>query len=296
MEERLKKFALLIDSGSFTNAARLTHTSQPAISNSIQKLERELKQDLILRGSRRLKLTPAGELAYKQGKTLLLMSQNLEHEIRTLRSKKQPLGLGCIDSVADTLVRDSLISKLERDCELSLTVQSTSMLTKALVLGELDLIVVAKHDEVAPNLESYSIGNEKLVLVCSPSILNDANKKLTGGQLNDFLAYNKNSTTYKLIQSQLLNTKVTILPRFYSTNPMILLRLAIQGRGVAVLPEAQVREHIGNELVELKIKKPLYRPLVAYWQNGRRLPSAIDDFLIALQKINTKKTEITRDK
>ena len=51
MEDRIRKFAHLIDAGSFTKAARDLHISQPALSMAVQKLERELHAPLYIRAS-----------------------------------------------------------------------------------------------------------------------------------------------------------------------------------------------------------------------------------------------------
>ena len=48
MDERLKKFVQLVDSGSYTQASRQLHISQPALSVAIGKLERELHASLLV--------------------------------------------------------------------------------------------------------------------------------------------------------------------------------------------------------------------------------------------------------
>ncbi len=48
------------DHGTFTDAAAALHVSQPALSHSIARLERELGLRLFDRSSRRVRLTPAG--------------------------------------------------------------------------------------------------------------------------------------------------------------------------------------------------------------------------------------------
>ncbi len=81
MEDRLQKFAALIDSGSFTKAAGELHISQPALSAAVAKLERELHTTLILRGMRPLKLTPSGDAAYAHAKETTVRTSNLRMHI-----------------------------------------------------------------------------------------------------------------------------------------------------------------------------------------------------------------------
>ena len=76
MEGRLKLFASLIDTGSFTRAAATLRISQPALSTAIRKLERELGSSLLERND--FSLTDAGRLAYEAGKKLHVSEQNVK--------------------------------------------------------------------------------------------------------------------------------------------------------------------------------------------------------------------------
>src|SRR5688572_29853136 len=107
MEERLRKFAHLVDVGSFTKAAAELHISQPALSTAIAKLERELRAKLLVRGVRPLALTPAGKLAYQTAKDLSVQADNLKLRLAELAHEQVTLKIGMIDSMASTLFATS---------------------------------------------------------------------------------------------------------------------------------------------------------------------------------------------
>ncbi|MCL7749945.1 LysR family transcriptional regulator [Halalkalibacter alkaliphilus] len=67
----LRYFIEVVNYGSFTKAAANTYISQPTLSKSLKKLESELKVELFERSTRKLKLTDAGEIVYKQGVKIL---------------------------------------------------------------------------------------------------------------------------------------------------------------------------------------------------------------------------------
>src|ERR1700722_3943395 len=100
MEDRLTKFAKLVDIGSFTAAAGSLHLSQPALSTAIAKLEKELHTTLLVRGSRSLKLTEAGRIAYDAAKELTVHTENLQTRLSLLNNEELSLSIGMIDSVA----------------------------------------------------------------------------------------------------------------------------------------------------------------------------------------------------
>src|SRR6266566_1918097 len=98
MEDRLQKFACLVDAGSFTNAAEELHLSQPALSSAISKLERELRTTLLVRGNRMLRLTEAGKVTYDSAKELGIVSDNLITRLTELSQGQLEVTIGMIDS------------------------------------------------------------------------------------------------------------------------------------------------------------------------------------------------------
>src|SRR6266700_6969582 len=103
MEERLRKFSTLIELGSFTKAAKVLHISQPALTTPLKKLERELKAELLVRGSHPLQATNAGKLALTATKNLNVNRANLQLELAKLANRKPQLTIGMIDSVVELL-------------------------------------------------------------------------------------------------------------------------------------------------------------------------------------------------
>lgn len=59
--KELEYFSTIVKCGNLTHAARQLYVSQPTLSKFLQKLEEDLGLVLFQRGSRRLKLTYAGQ-------------------------------------------------------------------------------------------------------------------------------------------------------------------------------------------------------------------------------------------
>lgn len=68
---RLQSFIAVAEEAGFTRAAVRVHVAQPAISQQIAQLERELGQRLLDRTDRRIRLTPAGEAFLLYARTAL---------------------------------------------------------------------------------------------------------------------------------------------------------------------------------------------------------------------------------
>lgn len=80
----LKVFREVVDRGSFTGAAALLHISQPAVSQHVARLERELGLKLLERSSRFVRLTPAGEVFMRHVDSLFAGLDEARRELGAL--------------------------------------------------------------------------------------------------------------------------------------------------------------------------------------------------------------------
>jgi len=60
--QHLITFKALVETGSFTKTAKILGLTQPAVSQHIQKLERDLGEPLLIRHGRTTEMTSAGEV------------------------------------------------------------------------------------------------------------------------------------------------------------------------------------------------------------------------------------------
>jgi DNA-binding transcriptional LysR family regulator len=92
------------DSGSVTQAARLLHSSQPAVSHQLAALEREAGTALLRREPRGVKLTPAGRAAVADARRAIEAAASA---IRSARAAGEAAGgslrLACAQSLVSVL-------------------------------------------------------------------------------------------------------------------------------------------------------------------------------------------------
>lgn len=277
MEDRLYKFARLVDAGSYTKAARLMHISQPALTTAIQKLERELHAELLVRSNRTFYLTDAGKIAYQTAKDIGLQAENLRTRLASSEGTKPMLRLGLIDSLADMLfVHGGALEPLEQHTQLALSVDNSSRLIQLVEHDDLDLAFIAKPSHVPAALTALSLGNEPLVLVTHTNRISEVDADIRRGVLAGFLAYNHASHTYKLVADTLGGMGVELQPAFYSTSPQIMLALVLAGKGTAALPYLLVKQHVESGVLRqvTAIDCVLPREIIAIYRQGRVLPEA----------------------
>lgn len=100
----LECLVAVADSGSVTQAARLLHSSQPAVSHHLAALERETGTALLRREARGVKLTPAGRAALADARRAI---EAAAAAVRSARAAGEATGgslrLACAQSLVSVL-------------------------------------------------------------------------------------------------------------------------------------------------------------------------------------------------
>ena len=101
----LECLVAVTDTGSITEAARLLHSSQPAVSQQIAALERETRTPLLRREPRGVSLTPAGRAAVADARRAIDAAASAVRSARaTGEAKGGSLRLVCAQSLTVPLL------------------------------------------------------------------------------------------------------------------------------------------------------------------------------------------------
>ena len=98
--EILYHFLTVAQQGSISAAARKLHIAQPALSKQMQQLEEALGCTLLIRGSRRLRLTEAGKALCSRTEHLKQFENSLRSEMKEYASGGRRRAIGESDRLA----------------------------------------------------------------------------------------------------------------------------------------------------------------------------------------------------
>jgi DNA-binding transcriptional LysR family regulator len=101
---RLRIFAAVAEGGSFTAAATALFLTQPAVSQQMAILEREVGVPLLVRVPRGIQLTDAGQLLAERAAKLLAESAEIEDELRRFGQGQREVTLGAFPTAGADLV------------------------------------------------------------------------------------------------------------------------------------------------------------------------------------------------
>lgn len=285
MDDRLQKFAALVEAGTYTRAAANLHISQPALSVAVAKLERTLRRKLLQSTGRRgVVLTEAGQAVYASALEHRAVEQNLAQQLAAMGAEKAPLRIGMIDSVAVRVcAQDEPLGMLGSTTDLVLSVANSSSLRTALLAGKLDLAVVVADEQSDTKLSQVADTSDKLFFVCAAEKAAQYQHMLDAREQLPFISYLPTSKTSQVLHASLAEAGISVTTVLTSTSPDAMLMMAIRGQGAALLPENLVDDYLADgRLVRLHANgKPfeVARPLRIVKLRGRRLPQKAKSFI-----------------
>jgi DNA-binding transcriptional LysR family regulator len=146
---RLQTFAVVVERGSFSAAARALHITQPAVSRQIALLERHLDARLLVRGRGGIHPTPAGELLLEHVAAVVDRLTLAESQVRALLTT--PSGTVRLGSFFSALVQLSaevatVVGEHYPHLHIRDDLVDRDTAYTKLSRGELDLAIVFDHD------------------------------------------------------------------------------------------------------------------------------------------------------
>src|SRR6266542_6932791 len=141
----LSVFREVATRGSFSDAAVALSFTQPAISQQIARLERQLGTRLLARDARGVTLTPAGEVLLRHAEAVLEQLRQAEIEVQAVAGVERPrLRVGAFPSAAASMMPPALaeLRAAHPAADVSMRVIEAPAALDALRTGELDLAMV----------------------------------------------------------------------------------------------------------------------------------------------------------
>lgn len=169
----LRLFAAVVDHGGFTKAAESLHLSQPAISKSLNELERQLGLTLLDRGGRPIRLTDAGQTLYARARELFGVERIAEQELREIRGlKRGVLRIGASTTIATYMLPPYLGRFHLRHPGIRIRATSANTRTVLRMLLESRVDVALVEGPVShPQVEIQPWREDELVVISHPENL-----------------------------------------------------------------------------------------------------------------------------
>lgn len=256
--ELYRIFYVVAKNKHMTRASEELHISQPAISQSIKKLEEQLGGTLFLRSNKGMELTKEGEMFFDYVKAALELFKNAENEFTSFQKlEKGEIKIG----ISTTLTKICLLEAIEKfhndypNIDIILTNDLTSNLILELEKGKLDFVI---YNEGSTN--EKNIHKEILCQIHQGFVYNDNYFKDSVSSFEDLINFpliiqKKDSNSRKYIDNILSKKNIYLKPKIETVSQDLVIELTNIGLGIGYTIIDLIKNK--SNLKELKINQKL---------------------------------------
>ena len=261
---------------SFSEASKQLFISQSAVSQSIKVLEKKLNQHLFIRSTKRVQLTPEGEILLKHVEPAMNLIKRGEAQLMdagTLKGGQLRIG------ASDTICRYYLVPYLHQfhkqypNVHIKVFNQTSLECARLLESGHVDFIITNYPNSGLSNTQNIRIIREFTdVFVANREYFPLEDKVITLKELQQYpiLMLDRKSTTSEFLHSMFQKNQLDLVPEIELTSNDLLIDLAIIGLGVAFVPDYCLSARQDTKvLFTLKTEErlPARQLVVAYNEN-----------------------------
>ena len=286
--ELYKVFYHVASTLNFSEASKQLYISQSAVSQSIKTLERKLDQVLFIRSTKKVQLTPEGEILMRHIEPAMNLIQKGEAQLLDATSTGGQIRIGA----SDTICRYFLIPYLERfhkafpGAHIKVINQTSMKCAELLRNGQVDLIVVNyPNAHLGTSVSTTHLKKFRDIFIAGNNFRQLKGKKLSFSQLLQYpiLMLDKNSTTNEFLHQIFQQHQLDLVPEIELTSNDLLIDLARIGLGIAFVPDYCI-SGIGKDVFIIETQEDLPdRELVVAWNDRLPLSRASLEFLSYFQ-------------
>lgn len=286
--ELYKVFYHVASTLSFSEASKQLFISQSAVSQSIKVLEKKLNQTLFIRSTKRVQMTPEGEILLKHIEPAMNLIKKGEAQLleaNTLNGGQLRIG------ASDTICRYFLIPFLNEfhrqypNIHIKVTNRTSIECARLLENGQVDFIVTNYPNSALSNTHNVHVIRE----FCDVFTASEAHFPLKGRPISlkelqscPILMLDRKSTTSEFLHQMFQKHQLDLVPEIELSSNDLLIDLARIGLGIAFVPDFCIPAD-DKELFVLELEETLpSRQLVAVHNETIPLSQAARQFMALL--------------
>ncbi|RWZ54940.1 LysR family transcriptional regulator [Halobacillus fulvus] len=277
-------FRQIVRSGSYTKAGRELGYAQSSVTTQVKKLEKYYNVKLFERNGQSMQLTQPGEELYLYVMEILDLYEESRGKILQTQKMKGTLKIGTVESLAACFITSYIKEFKRENPELVIQLESGLCpdLKNGMLEGKYDVAVLLDRPFQHPDLVTYPLRKEKLIMVASPHHRLFNQGSLSYNVLSDeTLILTEKGCSYRTSLEGLLKEE-NIHPRsvLSFTSLEAIKQCVMDELGVALLPEMTVQKELEDgRLICLPLESGFEFVIQLVYQKKKWLSPSIQGFI-----------------
>jgi DNA-binding transcriptional LysR family regulator len=249
----IETFLWVVTLGSFRAAGEKLNTTQPAISQRIAQLERELGVKLLNRDHRVASPTPSGRQLMVYAEKLMGLRSEMMAEVSDRSAMRGVLRLGVAETIVHTWLSRLIksVNTAYPNLSLEIEVDITPNLTARLLAQEIELALMLGPLSVS-SVRNRVLCDYPIGFLASPS-LGLGNGPLRVHDLAKFpiITFPRKTQPYEIVRALFNRPDLPPIRLHASASLATVIHMAIEGLGIAVIPTAIVENELADGRLQL---------------------------------------------
>ena len=265
----------------FSRAAEKIHLTQPTVSGHLKTLERFLKVQLVERGGKEVRLTPAGELFHPFARRIFTLQERARREMALYAgAERGSLEIGGSNTPGQYILPQTigLFTARHSQVKITLKIGDSNTIITQVADGKLELGLVGTPAPETDFISKRCLGDE-LILVANPKTAGKLSNPIDLDELKKqpFIIREKGSGTRQAMQSALQKRGLEHLETLNLIAEMgsaEAIRQALKSDlGVAIVSSLSVTEDLdAGKLIKITLPdEPIRRYFYLIYNRDRRL-------------------------
>lgn len=293
----LKAFVTTIDTGSMAGAANALHLGQPALSQAIANLESLAGVKLITRTTRVLRLTPAGQVFYKDAAQVLELNDRLLKNTKQWSTAQQgSISILSIPSIAHLLLPSIIKTYRDRHPHVSIEVHDhpDPALRAKLDKGEGDLAILSGFFS-QKKFKHFPFLKDHLRWVGAANHPLAAKEKISLKDLKDQQLILMRTGAIREMSNPLIDKIKSSLPLIEVDQQSTLLGMVSAGIGISFLPSLSCQSGVNNSAVHRALDPDTYFRIIQITRAVEQdlMPSSIEFFQLLLDLMTKQEIKLS---
>lgn len=277
----LETFVWVTALGSFNGAARKLNTTQPAISQRIAQLEEEFGVRLLSRENRTVTPTPPGRELLAYAEKLIALRTAMLASVRNRAAIRGIVRVGVAETIVHTWLPRFIteVKQTYPGLSLEIEVDISPSLRARLLAQEIDLAFLLGPISAA-GVRNLPLSEYAVAFVASPTLGVPNPATLHDLAAFPVITFPRKTQPYELIRSLFNRPDLPPVNLNTSASLATVVRLALEGIGLAVMPLDIVRQELADGRLEL-IKTDVSVPDLSFSASWLASPDPLAVELVA---------------